>query len=71
MTLFGYQYVFLGQQGDLPPDKFDKNYFYLIFGLLLVGQAFTQFSRGFIAYNFGLEVSSKLNSLSRLKNTIN
>lgn len=65
--LFGYQYLFLNAQGEIPADQFDKNHFYKIFGLLILGQMVTQFGRGFIAYNFALEVSAKLNSLSILK----
>ena len=66
MFSFGYQYIFLNEQGDLPDNKFDKNKFYLIFGLLILGQVFSQFGRAMIVYNFALEVSGKLNSLSKL-----
>ena len=65
MFLFGYQYVFFNAQGELPPEKFDKKNFYMVFGLLVLGQAVTQLLRGLIAYNFALEVSAKLNSLSK------
>lgn len=66
MVSFGYQYVFLNEQGDIPPDEFDKNYFYKMFGILMAIQVVTQFGRGFIAYNFALEVSGKLNSLGKI-----
>jgi hypothetical protein len=64
MFLFGYQYIFLNEQGNLPAKEFDNKKFYLIFGLLILGQVITQFGRAFIAYNFALEASSKINSLS-------
>ena len=63
--LFGYQYLFLNKEGEIPADEFDKNYFYKIFGLLLAGQLIAQLGRGYINYNFALEVSAKLNSLSK------
>lgn len=63
---FGYQYVFLNKQGDIPPDEFDKNNFYFVFGMLMLAQVITQFGRGFIAYNFALEVSGKINSLGSI-----
>ena len=66
MVLFGYQYLFLSQQGDIPEQDFDKNNFYLTFGLIILGQVITQFGRAFIAYNFALEVSGKLNSLGKI-----
>ena len=60
---FGYQYVFLNKQGDIPTNEFDKNSFYLIFGLLMLSQVITQFGRAYINFNFALEVSGKINSL--------
>ena len=66
IVLFGYQYLFLSQQGDIPEQDFDKNNFYLTFGLIILGQVITQFGRAFIAYNFALEVSGKLNSLGKI-----
>lgn len=69
MFCYGYQYIFLNHMGDLPEDQFDKKWFFLVFGLITLGQVLTQFGRGFIAYNFALEVSAKLNSLGRLRLT--
>ena len=63
MCAYGYQYLFLSAQGDIPDGEFDFKNFYKIFAILIGAQVFCQFSRGFIVYNFALEVSGKLNSL--------
>jgi ATP-binding cassette subfamily C (CFTR/MRP) protein 1 len=58
-----YRYFFYNEQGALPPETFDRNYFMKVTIILEIGFVTFGTLRGFFCLMFGLDVSRKLNSL--------
>jgi hypothetical protein len=58
--------MFLNAQGDLRPDQFDNTKFALLYGAIILGETVIIFLRGILTFSFGLGVSDRLMSLSRI-----
>lgn len=58
-----YRYFFYNEQGDLPPEQFNRSYFMKVTIILEIGFVTFGTLRGFFCLMFGLDVSRKLNSL--------